>query len=74
MMRAYSTLAGAMRAAQGRPIIRLLADPDDLFVIVPDLRTQLIVMTAGSPHDRHQFAGSTDAMAILDTEIMKGEM
>lgn len=69
MMKAYSTFAGASRAAHGRPIIRLLDDPIELFVIVPRLDTRIMILTAGSPNGQHEFAGSMSAMDIVDAEI-----
>ena len=69
MMRAYTTFAGASRAAGGSPIVRLLADPVELFVIEPNLDTRIMILTAGSPRGNHEFAGSMSAMDIIDVEI-----
>lgn len=76
MMKAYTTLAGAERAAGSDPIIRLLHDPAHLFVTVPRLDTRIMVLTADSPSARggHQFAGSVSGMDIVDAEIARLEI
>jgi hypothetical protein len=43
-MKTYTTYAGAYRAAQGRPILRLLDDPTELFIVLPHMRTQLMAV------------------------------
>jgi hypothetical protein len=73
LARAYTTLAGAQRVAGGNPIIRLLHDPEDLFIVIPDLRTQIHVWTADAPGRPHQFSGSIDAMGIVDLDIARKE-
>lgn len=69
LARGYTTLAGAQRAAGGRPILRILRDPEDIFIVIPDLATQLHIWTADSPRGPHAFAGSLDAMVIVDAGI-----
>jgi hypothetical protein len=55
-MKTYSTFAGARRAANGRPILRLLNDPQDaeLFVVLPDMQTQIMAIDS----DRGRCDGS----------------
>lgn len=71
--RGYLSLGRASAAANGRPIIRLLADPQELFIIVPSLATSIAVLTADSPRGPHRQAGSVTAMDIVDAGIEKGE-
>lgn len=71
--RGYMTLANAARAAGGRPILRLLADPQELFIIMPSLKTSIYVLTADSPQGRHQNAGSVSAMDIVEIDIARRE-
>lgn len=72
--RGYLTLGRASAAAHGKPILRLLADPQELFIIIPSLDTTIYVLTADSPRGRHENAGSMTAMGIVDREIAKGEI
>ena len=73
MMKSYTTSAGAAKAVpacNGGPIVRLLRDPEDIFVPVMDLDVEVHVLTAGSPRGRHEFAGAVKLMDIVDAHIV----
>lgn len=72
--RGYMTLSGASRAAHGKPIVRLLADPQELFIVIPSLDTSIYVLTADSPRGRYKNAGKVTAMDIVDLGIAKAEI
>jgi hypothetical protein len=64
-MKAYTTFAGAQRAADGKPIIRLLDDPKELWIVVDGLDTDLMVFTTNGPATRrYEKAGSTTLFDI----------
>lgn len=44
-MKTYSTYAGAYRAANGKPILRLLHDPQELFVVLPSAETRIMAVS-----------------------------
>ena len=64
-MKAYTTFAGAQRAANGKPIVRLLDDPREIWIVVDRLDTDLMVFTTGGPNRRsYENAGSTTLFDI----------
>lgn len=64
-MKTYTTFAGAVRAANGKPIVRLLDDPREVFIVLDRLDTDIIVYTTDGPDNRvYRYAGSTDALNI----------
>lgn len=63
-MKAYTTFAGAQRAAQGKPIVRLLDDPRELWIVVDRLHTDVMIFTTNGPNSRrYENAGS---MSLFD--------
>ncbi len=44
-MKTYSTYSGAYRAAHGKPILRLLDDPRQAFVVLPSEDTRLMAVS-----------------------------
>ena len=63
----FSTLAGARRKRReiGGSIIRVLADPDDIYVVVPSLLRTRIMSVADD--------GSCDGAISLEELTMKGK-
>lgn len=56
MIRSYTTYAGARRAARtkvGRdlPILRLLDDPQELFVVLPSINTRIMAVSGDGACD-----------------------
>lgn len=75
-MRSYTTKHGAERAVpacNGSPIVRLLRDPEDLFIPVLALDTEVHVLTSDGTRRPHQFAGSVKLMDIVDAEIVRAD-
>jgi hypothetical protein len=66
-MKTYSTFAGAQRAADGKPIVRLLNDPEELWIVVPKLHMDLMLYTAEGR--RYHLAGSTTLFDVAATEV-----
>lgn len=63
-MKTYYTFAGAQRAANGKPVLRILSDPEELWVILPSLAADVMVYTSESPSSGLRFAGSCKARDI----------
>lgn len=67
MFKSYSTFAGAQRAAQGKPIVRLLDDPREAWIVVDKLHTDVHVWTTGGGNGiqsrKYENAGS---MSLFD--------
>jgi hypothetical protein len=49
-MKSYTTFAGAQRAAKGKPILRLLDDPVELFVVLPSANTRIMAVDGRKGH------------------------
>lgn len=61
----YTTFDGAKRAANGKPVIRLLDDPRETFIVIDRLDTDVMVFTTdGSNSRRYILAGRISAMDI----------
>lgn len=72
MLKSYTTSSGAIKARPGCPIVRLLRDPEDIFVPVLALDTEVHVLTPDHPNDRRlEFAGSVKLQDIVDAEIAR---
>jgi hypothetical protein len=66
-MKAYTTFAGAQRAANGKPIVRLLDDPREIFVVIDRLDTDVMIFTTDGPRSRrYERAGAINAIDIPD--------
>lgn len=64
-MKTYTTFMGAQRAAQGKPIVRLLDDPRELWIVVDRLDTDVMIFTTnGANSRRYENAGSTTLFDI----------
>jgi hypothetical protein len=68
-MRAYTTFAGAKRAAFGKPIVRLLDDPHEIWIVVDKLHTDVMIFTTDGPHSRtYANAGTMSLFDIASKE------
>lgn len=61
-LKTYSTFAGAQRAAQGKPILRVLDDPHDIWVVLGKLNTDLMIYTVEGR--RYEHVGSIKAFDV----------
>lgn len=75
MLKSYTTSSGAIKARPGCPIVRLLRDPEDIFVPVLALDTEVHVLTPNHPNDRRlEFAGSVKLQDIVDAELARQDI
>lgn len=63
-MKTFTTFAGAQRAAGGDPILRVLSDPDEVWVVLPSLSADVMIYTRDSERGAHQHRGSLKALDI----------
>jgi hypothetical protein len=72
-MKTYTTFAGAQRAAAGKPVVRLLDDPRETWIVVDRLDTDVMVFTTDGPHSRrYEHAGSMSLFDIASQQPSKG--
>jgi hypothetical protein len=64
-MKAYTTFQGAQRAAKGKPIVRLLDDPSEIWIVIDRLFTDVMVFTTdGGLSRKYEHAGSAKLFDI----------
>lgn len=61
-LKTYTTFAGAQRAAQGKPILRVLDDPHEVWVVLDKLDTALMIYTVEGRH--YDYAGKISAFEV----------
>jgi hypothetical protein len=61
----YLSFEAAHRRAFGRPIVRLSRDDDQVFIIIPDLETEIQVFVAETLRTDHKSIGSIAAKGLI---------
>jgi hypothetical protein len=61
-LKTYTTFQGAQRAAQGKPILRVLDDPHEVWVVLDKLDTDLMIYTAEGR--RYELAGKCSTFFV----------
>lgn len=74
MLKSYTTSSGAQRARPGCPLVRILRDPEDIWVPTLALDTEVHVLTCDRPNGPAHFAGSVTLQDIVDAEIARQDI
>lgn len=69
-MKLFTTFAGAQRAAKGRPILRLLDDPEHAFLVLPNMATQIMAVDP----DKGTVDGRVSFMTLSATRNVDREL
>ena len=64
MLKSYTTLAGARRANPGQAVIRILADPQEVWVPIPRMDTDIMIFIGGETCS----SGSIRAFDLVGSE------